>query len=208
MRRRRKPSAESPLDAARGIFRRNRGMLPTRKALELGIHPRTLYQMRDEEAIEPLGRGLYRLAEMPALEHPDLVTVALKVPAGVVCLISSLSFHELTTEIPHEVHVALPRGAERPRATYPPMRVFWFGGAAHSEGIETHRLDGVAVRVYGAEKTLADIFKFRNRVGMDTVLEALRLYAERRRPKVDEILKFARVCRVERVMRPYLEAIL
>jgi predicted transcriptional regulator of viral defense system len=208
MARRRKPPARSALDTARGIFRRNRGMLPTRKALDLGIHPRTLYRLRDEGMLEPMGRGLYRLAEMPALEHPDLVTVALKVPVGVVCLISALSFHDLTTEIPHEVHIALPRGAERPRTTYPPLRVFWFGGPAHTDGVETHKLDGVAVRVYCAEKTLADIFKFRTRVGMDTVVESLRLYAERRRPKVEEILKFARVCRVERVIRPYLEAIL
>lgn len=208
MSRRHKPPAGSALDTARRVFRRNRGMLPTRKALDLGIHPRTLYRLRDEGTIEPMGRGLYRLAEMPALEHPDLVTVALKVPAGVVCLISALSFHDLTTEIPHEVHIALPRGAERPRTTFPPLRVFWFGGPAHTDGVETHRLDGVVVRVYCVEKTLADIFKFRNRVGMDTVLEALRLYAERRNPRVDEILKFARVCRVERVIRPYLEAIL
>jgi predicted transcriptional regulator of viral defense system len=183
-------------------------MLPTRKALDLGIHPRTLYRMRDEGILESLGRGLYRLSEMPVLEHPDLVTLALRVPAGVVCLISALSFHELTTEIPHEVYIALPRGAERPRVTYPPARIFWFGGPAHSAGLETHRLDGVPVRIYSAEKTLADIFKFRNRVGIDTAVEALRLYSERRRPKVDDIVRFARICRVERVMRPYLEAIL
>ena len=183
-------------------------MLATRKAIDLGIHPRTLYRLRDEGTLESLGRGLYRLAEMPALEHPDLVTVALKVPAGVICLVSALSFHEITTEIPHEVYIALPRGAEQPRIAHPPMRVFRFGGPAHTEGVETHRLDGVAVQIYCAEKTLADVFKFRNKIGMDTALEALRLYAERRRPRVDAILRFARVCRVERVMRPYLEAIL
>jgi len=197
-----------PFERERRAFSRGGGLLRTSAALRAGIHPRTLYEMRDKGIVEQLGRGLYRLAELPPLSSPDLVTVAAKVPAGVVCLISALSYHEITTQIPHEVHVALPRGTEPPRLKHPPLRVFWFTGRSFTEGIETHRVDGMRLRVYSPEKTLADCFKYRNKLGLDTVLEALRLYRSRKRPNVDELMKFARVCRVEKVMRPYLEALL
>jgi predicted transcriptional regulator of viral defense system len=189
-------------------FRRSGGMLRTGAALRAGIHPRRLYDMRDEGVVEELSRGLYRLADLPPLGSPDLVTVALKIPAGVVCLISALAYHEITTQIPHEVHLALPRGTEPPRLKHPPLRVFWFTGGSFTEGIETHNVDGIGLRVYSPEKTLADCFKYRNKLGLDTVLEALRLYRSRKRPNVDDLVKFARVCRVEKVMRPYLEAFL
>ena len=192
----------------RRAFSRSGGLLRTAAALRAGIHPRRLYDMRDEGVVEQLSRGLYRLADLPALSNPDLVTVALKIPAGVVCLISALAYHEITTQIPHEVHVALPRGTEPPRLKHPPLRVFWFTGRSFTEGIETHKVDGIRLRVYSPEKTLADCFKYRNKLGLDTVLEALRLYRSRKRPNVDELMKFARVCRVEKVMRPYLEALL
>lgn len=190
------------------LFRQRNGMLRTAEARAAGVHPRTLYAMRDTGFIEQLARGLYRLSSLPPLGSPDLVVVARKVPAGVVCLISALSFHELTTQVPHEVHVALPKGAEPPRIQHPPVRPVWFGGEAYTAGVDTQALDGVPVRVYGPEKTLADCFKFRNRVGLDVCLEALKLYRQRKRVRVDDLLRFARICRVERVMRPYLEATL
>ncbi len=197
-----------PFEKEKRAFSQSGGLLRTGAALRAGIHPRTLYDMRDEGVVEELSRGLYRLADLPALSNPDLVTVALKIPAGVVCLISALAYHEITTQIPHEVHVALPRGTEPPRLKHPPLRVFWFTGRSFTEGIEAHKLDGIRIRVYSPEKTLADCFKYRNKLGLDTVLEALRLYRSRKRPNVDELMKFARVCRVEKVMRPYLEALL
>jgi predicted transcriptional regulator of viral defense system len=192
----------------RRAFSRSGGLLRTGAALRAGIHPRTLYDMRDQGVVEQLSRGLYRLAGLPALSNPDLVTVALKVPTGVVCLISALAYHEITTQIPHEVHVALPRGAEPPRLKHPPLRVFWFTGPSFTEGIETPKVDGIRLRVYSPEKTLADCFKYRNKLGLDTVLEALRLYRSRKRPNVADLMKFARACRVEKMMRPYLEALL
>jgi predicted transcriptional regulator of viral defense system len=145
------------------VFRRYGGLLKTTDALQAGIHPRTLYAMRDAGFLEQLSRGLYRLAEMPALGSPDLVSVALKVPGGVICLISALSFHEITTQIPHEVYVALERGARAPRLDYPPLRVFRFTGKAFTEGVEDHEIDGVSARIYSPEKTLADCFKYRNK---------------------------------------------
>ncbi|SRR6266851_2855999 len=189
-------------------FSRGGGLLRTSAALRAGIHPRILYDMRDHGVVEQLSRGLYRLADLPALSSPDLVTVALKVPTGVICLISALAYHEITPQIPHEVHVTLPRGTEPPRLKHPPLRVFWFTGRSFTEGIETHKVDSIGLRVYSPEKTLADCFKYRNKLGLDTVLEALRLYRSRRRPNVDDLMKFARICRVEKVMRPYLQALL
>jgi predicted transcriptional regulator of viral defense system len=183
-------------------------MMRTKDALRAGIHPRTLYGLRDAGVLERLSRGVYRLATATPLGNPDLVTVALRAPDSVVCLISALAFHELTTQIPHEVYVAVARGSEPPRVDHPPLRTFWFTGRAFTEGVETHQLDGVPVRIYCREKTLADCFKYRNKIGLDTVLEAIRLYKQSRRTNVDALMKYADICRVAKVMRPYLEAVL
>ena len=190
------------------IFREHGGMLRTREALRLGIHPRVLYALRDSGALEELSRGLYRLAELPPLTNPDLVTVALKVPGAVICLISALAFHELTTQVPHAVDIALNKGDEPPRLDYPPLRLFWFSGPAYSEGVDTHVIDGTPVRIYSPEKTIADCFKLRRRVGLDVALEALKAYCQR--PGFDPagLLHYARICRVESVIKPYLEALL
>ena len=178
------------------------------EVLRHGIPRATLYGMRDDGIVEQLSRGVYRLKSSPMLGHPDLVTVAARVPRGVICLISALAYHRLTTQIPHEVYLAVERGSEPPRIAYPPVRLFYFSGVAFREGIEEHKLDGVRVRIYNAEKTIADCFKFRNKLGMDVVLEALRLWKERRGKKVETLLMHARQCRVEDVIRPYLEALL
>ena len=189
------------------LFRRHGGGLRMSEALRLGINRKTLYAMRDAGVLEPVTRGLYRLASLEPLAHPDLVMVAKRVPQGVLCLISALSFHELTTQVPHAIDVALERGTRKPRLDYPPTRFFWFSGPAFHEGIETHTLDHVSVRIYDPEKTLADGFRYRNQLGMDVVLEALRLWRERRRKKLDVLLKYARMRHVERAMRPYLEVL-
>lgn len=194
--------------ATKQVFVRHGGVLRASEAIGFGIHPRTLYAMRDACELEQLSRGLYRLADLPPLGNPDLVAVALKVSNGVLCLISALALHELTTQIPHEVYLALPRGAEPPRLDYPPVRTFWFTGQAFTEGIITHKVDGVPVRIYDVEKTLADCFKYRNKIGLDTAVEALKRYVANRRVKVDSLMAYARICRVEKVMRPYLEALL
>jgi predicted transcriptional regulator of viral defense system len=195
-------------DRAVIVFKKHGGILRTAQALREGIHPSTLYAMRDDGVLEIISRGVYRLAASEPLGNPDLVTVASRIALGVVCLISALSFHELTTQIPHEVHVALPRGAEEPRLDHPPMRTYRFSGEAFTEGIETHEFDSVNVRIYNPEKTLADCFKFRNRIGLDTAVEAVRFYRERRPVRIDELMRYAAICRVKKVIRPYLEAIL
>ncbi len=198
----------SRFDRAVDVFKKHGRILRTAQALRAGIHPGTLYAMRDSGALEAISRGVYRLANSPPLGNPDLVTVATRVPGGVICLISALAFYELTTQIPHEVHVALSRGAEEPRLDHPPIKTYRFTGEAFTEGVEAHELDGVSVRIYSPEKTLADCFKFRNQVGLDTVMEAVRFYRERRSIKVDDLMRYAGICRVKKIIRPYLEAIL
>jgi len=201
-------TSEKKINKARKIFLDNEGVLRTRDAIRKGIHPRTLYAMRDKGIVETLSRGLYRLSDLPPLGNPDIVTVALKVNKGVICLISALAFHEITTQIPHFIYLALPRGAEQPRIVNPPVRTYWFSGRSFSEGITKEEIDGVKVRIYSVEKTLADCFKYRNKIGLDVTLEALNLYRREKSVKVDEILRFARINRVENVIQPYLEAIL
>jgi predicted transcriptional regulator of viral defense system len=201
----------SPVDAkafgrAVVLFRQHGGGLRMAEALRLGINRKTLYAMRDAGVIEPITRGLFRLATLDPLPQPDLVTIGARVPHGVLCLVSALSFHELTTQVAHTIDVALERGTRKPRIDHPPTRFYWFSGPAFSEGIQTHQLDGAAVRIYDPEKTLADCFRFRNQIGMDVVLEAMKLWRERRRRKLDALLKYARMRHVERAMRPYLEA--
>lgn len=196
------------VDAARRVFQRGGGVLRTGEALDRGIHPRTLYAMRDAGILERLDRGLYRLADLPPLSDPDLVIVGSKIPKGVICLISALHFHDITTQIPHAVSIAVSRGTEPPRLKYPPIKLYWFSGEAFSAGVESHDIDNTRVQVFSAEKTLADCFKYRNKIGLDTVLEALNLYRDQRKPKPRKLIQYARVCRVEKVMRPYLQAML
>ena len=191
---------------ARQLFRRHGGILRTGEAVAGGIHPRTLYAMRESGEVETMARGVYRLAGLPPLADPDLATVAKRVPNAVVCLVSALALHDLTTQIPHEVHIAIKRSARSPVLAHPPLRVYRFTGPAFEAGVEERQIDDVTLRVYSAEKTLADCFKYRNRIGLDVVLEALRAYRRRRKKDFQKVLEYARVCRVERVMRPYLEA--
>lgn len=192
---------------AHRIFKERHGTLRTVEALRAGIHPRTLYAMRDRGEIGQIARGLFRLAELPPPGEPDLLTVAKKVPNAVFCLLTALAFHRLTTQVPHAVEVALPRTARVPRLDHPPLKVFRFSPESFDAGIETHVLDGVSIRVYGREKTLADIFKYRNKVGLDVALEALRTYRSQPKRDFPAVLKYARTCRVENVIRPYLEVI-
>jgi len=190
------------------LFKKQGAMLRTSEILRVGIHPASLYSMRDAGILDQISRGVFRLTDSSPLGYPDLVIVATRVKRGVICLLSALAFHDLTTHIPHEVHVALPRGAEEPRVSYPPLQTYRFSGRSFSDGVEIHDIDGIPAKVYSPEKTLADCFKFRNKIGLDTALEALHLYRKRRRIKVDDIMRFASICRVTNIIRPYLEAIL
>lgn len=176
--------------------------------MRLGIHPEVIYQMQSEGIIEQLARGLYRLADLPPFDNTDLATVALAVPKGVICLISALSYYDLTSQIPRQVDIACRRGTKRPSLEYPPIRVFYFSGKAFDFGIQERQLDGVSLRIYSQEKTLADCFKYRHRIGLDVVVEALKTYWNEKRGNVDKLMESARVCRVEKIMKPYIEGII
>ncbi len=190
------------------VFRKCGGQLRMSEAIEHGITRYMLYSLRDKGIIEQISRGVYRLVELPPVSNPDLITVALRYPNAVVCLISALSFHEITTQIPHEVSVAVPRNSHQPSLEYPPLLVHRFSNQAYRAGIGEHQIDGVTVKVYCPEKTLADCFKFRNKIGMDVVLEALKLYKSRMKIDHKKILEYAKICRVDNITRPYLEATL
>lgn len=174
-------------------------------AIKYGISRYRLYKMRDNGLLDQVSRGIYRLVDLPPISHPDLVIVSLRFPKSVVCLISAISYHGMTTQIPHEVSVAVPRDARIPSLDYPPVHAYKFSAEAYEAGIEKHQIDGTVVKIYSAEKTLADCFKYRNKLGMDVVLEALKLYRSQKKFNIDKLVKYARVCRVEKVMRSYLE---
>lgn len=176
------------------------------EAIERGITRYMLYSLRDKGVIEQVSRGVYRLVELPPISNPDLVTLSLRFPNAIICLISAFAYHEITTQIPHSVSVAVPRDSRQPSLDYPPLLVHRFSDQAYRAGIEEHQIDGISVKIYNPEKTLADCFKFRNKIGMDVVLEALKLYKAHKKFNHERLLKYARICRVEKVMRPYLEA--
>lgn len=176
----------------------------TRRA---GIHSQQLTRLLAEGVIERIARGQYRLAHRSVTEHHALVVAASAIPHGVVCLLSALSFHGIGTQLPPEVWIALEKGSRRPTVRQLPLRVVWYSDAAFTAGIETHRIEGTKVRVYSVAKTLADLFKHRNKVGLDVALEALRESWQQHKFTMDALDRAARICRVERVMRPYIEAV-
>lgn len=150
-----------------------------------------------------------RLSTAPPLSSPDLIPIAIRIPRAVVCLISALAHHGLTTQVPHSIDIALPSHAQIPKIDGVPLRVFWYPEPSFSAGVDVVTVDKVPVRIYSPEKTIADCFKYRNKIGLDVAIEALRTYRERRRkPDFQALTKFARIDRVQRVMRPYLESIL
>ncbi|MBK7643664.1 MAG: type IV toxin-antitoxin system AbiEi family antitoxin domain-containing protein [Planctomycetes bacterium] len=172
-----------------------------------GIPRGRLYRLFHAGLLERRARGIYVAREHPITAEHTLAHVARRVPGGVFCLLTALRFHGLTTQGPAEVWIALPEKARRPRVDYPRLRIARFSGAALSEGIESHRLERVEVRVYSAAKTVADCFKYRNKIGLDVAVEALRDFSRRRRGGATELARFARICRVARVMQPYLDSI-
>ena len=176
-----------------------------KEAIKLGISRYMLYSLRDKGIIEQVSRGVYRLASLPAMTNPDIVTVASRFPNAVICLISALHFHRITTQIPHEVFIAVNHKSRPPKIDFPPISVHKFSGTAYSEGYEIHSIDGVPVKIYCAEKTIADCFKFRNKIGMDIVLEALKMYKTRKEFNPDKLLKYAKICRITKAITPYLE---
>lgn len=179
----------------------------TRDIAAAGIHGQALASLVEAGKPERVARGLYRLPEQAVTEHHGLVLASIAMPQATVCLLSALQFHQIGTQLPSQVWIAIDRRARQPSLTYPPLRVMRYSGEALTAGLETHRLEGRPVRVYSVAKTLADCFKYRNKIGLDVALEALRDAWRARRFSMDDLHRQAGICRVQRVMQPYLEAL-
>jgi len=195
-------SAERILDLARRV-----GVVSAADVRQLGIHHEYLRRLCAEERIVRVARGLYSLPDAEVTADHSLALAAKAVPKGVVCLISALGFHNIGTQVPHEVWMAVDRRSAEPRVQPLMMRVMRFSGKALTEGVEAHTIEGIPVNIYCAAKTVADCFKYRNKVGLDVALEALREVLRDGTCTVDELWHYAKVCRVARVMRPYMEAL-
>lgn len=190
------------------VFETHGGVLRFSEAVRLGVRPGTLRDMVEAEQLEQLARGLYKVKSTPDLSVPDLVIVAAKIPKAVICLVSALSFHEITTHFARGVQILLPRGSHPPVLDYPPIQVHSAVRSAYEIGHEVHWIDGVKVTVTDPEKTLVDCVKFRNQLGTELVIEALRTYRQRKRLQVDKMMNYARICRVSKVMGYYLDGVL
>ena len=173
----------------------------------LGIARAFLTRLERRGLLERRARGVYVLADAPVSEHHSLALAAKLVPRGVVCLLSALRFHGLTTQDPHEVWMAIDFKARKPSVQFPALRIVRFSGRSLADGIETHLIEAVPVQIYSPAKTVADCFKYRNKIGMDVAIEALRDALRKRKATIDEIHRFAKVCRVANVIRPYLESV-
>lgn len=186
---------------------RQNGLLRASQMQALGIGRVVLTRLTASGQLERVGRGVYRLPGTQASEHESLATLAVRVPQAVFCLLTALQLHGLTTQLPRQVWIAMPQGSHAPTLDYPPVKMVQFSGDAYSQGVETIHAEQVPLRVYGVAKTVADCFKHRNKIGLDVALEALKDALGSRKTSADELWRYAKVCRVTNVMRPYLEAL-
>lgn len=183
------------------------GAVRPRDLAAIGVSGVYLNKLHAAGVLDRPSRGLYTLRNEAPSEHRAIIEACKRVPNGVVCLLSALRIHELTTQSPFEVWMAIAEKARKPKADYPPLRIVRFSGTALTYGLEERQIEGAKVRVYSPAKTVADCFKYRNKIGLDVALEALRDCLRQRKASVDELWKAARVCRMSNVMRPYLEAL-
>lgn len=190
---------------------RHTGILHARDLKAQGIPREYLWQLQQRGLLERAGRGIYRRPDGEMTENHSLVEAAQRMPRGVICLLSALRFHDLTTQSPFEVWVAIDRKAHRPHSSsddqMTPLNIVRFSGEALTKGVEEHTIEGVTLKIYGPAKTVADCFKYRNKIGIDVAMEALRDCWQKRRASADELWRYAKICRVANVMRPYMEVI-
>jgi predicted transcriptional regulator of viral defense system len=183
------------------------GIVRPRDIEAIGLPREYLLRLHRQGKVVRSGRGLYSLPDAAITERHSYAEVARRVPGSVFCLLSALAFHEITTQNPASVWIALPNGARRPAISTPSLRVVRLSGPSLTEGIENHKVEGVPIRVYSVAKTVADCFKFRNKVGLDVAIEALKDALREKKATVNEIYRYAKVCRVGNVIRPYMEAL-
>jgi predicted transcriptional regulator of viral defense system len=183
------------------------GIVRPRDIEAIGLPREYLLRLHRQGKIVRSGRGLYSLPDAAITERHSYAEVGRRVPGGVFCLLSALAFHEITTQSPGSVWIALPQGARRPVLKTPSLRVVRLSGPSVTEGIENHKVEGVPIRVYSVAKTVADCFKFRNKIGLDIAIEALKDSIRQKKATINEIYRYAKICRVSKVIRPYMEAL-
>jgi predicted transcriptional regulator of viral defense system len=186
---------------------RKSGVLRPRDLASRAIPREYLRRLHEKGLLHRPGRGLYVVANSRPTQHHSLAEASKRIPKGVVCLLSALQFHGLTTQAPFEIWLAIDAKARLPRVDYPPIRFVRFSGPALNENVQKHTIEGVSVLVYDPAKTVADCFKYRNKIGLDVALEALRDCKKKRKATIDQLWKAAQICRVSNVMRPYLESL-
>jgi len=183
------------------------GIVRPRDIEAIGLPREYLLRLHRQGKIVRSGRGLYSLPDATITERHSYAEAARRIPGSVFCLLSALAFHEITTQSPASVWIALPQGARRPTIGSLSLRVVRLSGASLTEGIENHKVEGVPIRVYSVAKTVADCFKFRNKIGLDVAIEALKDSLGQKKATINEIYRYARICRVSKVIRPYMEAL-
>lgn len=186
---------------------RKAGVVRARDLAPKGIPRVVLSRVVSSGELKRVGRGLYAPSEHYASENTFLAELAIKSPQGVACLLTALRFHELTTQSPFEIWWAIPSKARAPRMQFPPIRIVRMSQGSLKAGIETHRIDGATIHVFNVAKTVADCFKYRGKIGLDVALEALREAMRSKRASADDIWRYAKICRVANVMRPYMESV-
>jgi predicted transcriptional regulator of viral defense system len=183
------------------------GIVRPRDIEAIGLSRQYLLRLHRQGKLNRPTRGIYTLPDADVTEHHSYAEVTKRVPEATVCLLSALAFHEITTQSPASVWIALPKGARTPALDSPSLRIVRLSGLSLTTGIENHQIDGVPIRVYSAAKTVADCFKFRNKIGLDIAIEALKDCLRQKKASVNEIYRYAKVCRVSNVIRPYMEAL-
>lgn len=187
---------------------KDKGIMRPKDLDSYGLHRKYLTRMHNQGYLKRVGRGLYVPSDFAPSENRSLAEACKKVPDGVICLLSALQFHSLTTQMPFEVWLAIDRKAWRPKVVDMPIRIVCFSGLALKEGIKKHTVHGVEVNIYNPAKTVVDCFKYRNKIGLDVAIEALRDCRRQRKATNDQLWHYAKICRVANVMKPYLEATL
>ena len=190
------------------FFQSHGGVARFSAILKAGFHPDSLSTLEKEGRVEKIARGLYRLTNYTPGSHPDLVIASLQAPRGVICLLSALSFYEATSEIPRYVDLAIPQSTHANRIKYPPVRFYRFAPKTWKAGIEKHEIEGHRIKVYSLAKTIADCFKFRNKIGIDPAREALKVAVTEKGMELKEIMQYAKICRVDSIVKPILNAII
>jgi len=190
------------------FLKKRGGMVSYKEIIKAGFSKAFLKDNLDSGQIQKVDRALYRLSDGFTLSYPDLVAVSIKVSKGVVCLLSALAFHEATSEIPRYINIAIPRGAWANKINYPPVKFYHFASKAWEAGIEKQKIEGYQIKVYCLAKTIADCFKFRNKIGMDVAREALKIAITEKGVQPKEIMQYAEICRVDNIIKPILEAML